>query len=517
MTDKTPAQDAMKLIQVERKSRDIYGGEGSKLFTLLKKAAAESADEALRNQGDTNRGIAVGVRTHLIDKMVARELRDFNATHAICIDAKKSSSVGLGHREQKIHEVLDPLTRFSWQDTLDALAEDYWEGADCYLEVVYGDATDRSRITGLHHLEAALVNIEVEDEDNSELYHYVVAGETAGAEQIVMARFGGLADLKARFGVEEESEGDDELGEGELPTVATRNANDVVRSEGGSAVNGSIVNSEVIHIRQSTNRSPYYGYPDYMSAVPSIELVQCMTQHEFDFYFNRGVPEFMLFLLGKSIGNCWSKIEKMIQSNQGLGNSHKTGAVHIPGSPEETKVQVEKLAMEDAANSGFSEKSGTLDMRIATAHGMPPQLANIALPGKIGAANEGPNAMLTFQMRKLGQAQKNFSRMFACTLGSPDAKFAQPDGADAKLTADMFLGKGAKATDENDMPQFVQPGNGFNTILDGMTLTGAQTMATMKDPMAANGGRNPEDGNLEGARDRQPNDPRATRGEGTGQ
>ena len=506
MTDNQPQPAEMKLISSGRPDPTNIHGDGGMLFSMLKKAAKVSTEDAER--GDTNAGVSVGKKSHMIDKLTARELRDFNATHAICIDAKVSSTVGLGHREQDIHETLDPLCRFSWQDTLDALAEDYFETGECYLEVVYGDSADMGLITGLHHIESAGIHAEVEEEDSSNLFHYIVEGEQGGADTRVLAKFGDLSDLKARFGETEDGEGDDEL-----DGIDNTPANEAIFPSERSTVSvlgGSIVNSEVIHIRQATNRSRYYGYPDYMSAVPSIELVQCMTQHEFDFYFNRGVPEFMLFLLGKNIGGCWAKIEALIKAGQGIGNSHKTGAVHIPGSPEEVQVQVEKLAMEDAANSGFTEKSGTLDMRIATAHGMPPQLANIALPGKMGAANEGPNAMLTFQMRKLGQAQKNFSRMFACTLGG-DVKFAQPTGAAKAIAADKWLAKGAKSMDENEMPQFVQPGNGFNTILDGMTLTGAQTMASMKDPMAANGGRNPDEGKLEGARDRKAGDPKQTR------
>ena len=508
---------------VKRETRDIYKGEGSLLFTLLKKAVKLATDPETRESAETNSGISVGLKSHLIDKIASRELRDFNATHAISLDAKKASSVGLGHREQEIHDTLDPLCRFSWQDTLDALGEDYWETGECFLECVYGDEDDREIITGLHHIESAQCNIEVESENNAELYHYIVEGESGGASTLIMAKFGDLAELKRRFGqpdkdVTEDPSGEDSPEGSELPggsiglELALRNANDVVQAQtrGGNTLSGSIVNSEILHIRQATNRSRYYGYPDYMSAVPSIELVQCMTQHEFDFYFNRGVPEFMLFLIGANIGKCWQKIENLIKANQGPGNSHKTGAVHIPGNPEETKVQLEKLAMEDAHNSGFAEKSLSLDMRIATAHGMPPKLANIALPGK-GSTNDDPNAMLVFQMRKLGQAQRNFSRMFACSLGHPDVKFAQPDGTPKTVGADLWLAKNAKPIHETTgMPQFIQPGNGFNTILDGLTLGAAQTMATMKEPMGATD-RNPEDGLLGGARDRQPGDRRQTR------
>lgn len=456
-------------LRVTNESPDIH--QGGKLSELLNKAFPTSQDA---ERGASNQGTSSGVRRHLINKAVSRQLRDYNATHAICLDAKKASSLGLGHRDRDIHDALDPLTRFSWQDTLDALAEDFWETGECFLEVVYGEP---GLITGLHHVESAQVHIEVEEHEKPEQFHFVVSGEVRGGQEQRMARWGELEETQARLG-------------------------------------SQIANSEIIHIRQSTNRSRYYGYPDYMSAVPSIELVQCMTQHEFDFYFNRGVPEFLMFLVGNNITDeSWDGITSIIKGSQGLGNSHKTGAIHIPGNPEDVNVQIEKLAMEDAANSGFSEKSATLDMRIATAHGMPPQLANIAVPGKMGAANEGPNAMLTFQQRKLGQVQKMFSSMFASTLGK--AKLAQPSGESKSLTADMFLGKGAKPMDENEVPQFVQPGNGFNTILDGMTLGAQNTMASMREPLAGSG-RNPDDGKLSGARDRKEGDPRATRGPGTG-
>jgi hypothetical protein len=270
---------------------------------------------------------------------------------------------------------------------------------------------------------------------------------------------------------------------------------------------GQVVDSEVVHFRQPTNRSRWYGFPDYLSATPSIELVQCMTQHEFDFYFNRGVPEFLLFLKGQAISTeTWTKVTEMLKSSQGLTNSHKTGAVHIPGNPENVEVQIERLAMDNAKNSDFMDKSITLAMQIATAHGVPPILANILLPGKIGAANEGPNALLLLQKRKIGPAQRHFSQVLASTLGSG----LRYNGGSA-LTSKQFLDPmPGKQMDENELPIFNQKGNGFQTILDGMTLGEAQTMATMKDPITGSG-RNPADGTLDGASDRKPADPKFTR------
>lgn len=572
MTDQEHPNSEYRVVPVARNSRDIYGPEGATWKLLRKSAAPTDAKPTDPSQPEvsTNQGVAVGIRRPLIDKMAARDLRDFNTTQSACIDAKASATVGLGHRDESIHEILDPLCQFSWQDTLDALADDYWETGECFLECVL-DPTDPTLVTGLFHVESAQCAIEVESENNSQLYHYVVTGETHAGMTTVMAKWGDLEALKARFGVPSgaSTAAQPAGGQGGPPQDTNSvNANDA-QANRRSSISGNIVNSVIIHIRQGRNRSRWYGFPDYMSAVPSIELVQCMTQHEFDFYFNRGVPEFLAFFIGRNMGTeAWKKIENMFKAGQGLGKSHKTAAVHIPGTPDENKVQIEKLAMEDSGQNGFSDKSTTLAMLITTAHGVPPMLANVALPAKIGAVNEGPNALLLIQKRKIGPAQRNFSTMLARTLGSGLVKFNQPDGAPKSLTAEQFLGpkkapappappappaaqpgtpgvsallksavtasqdaagatfpkpdpqlaasagapggggSGLGPVDENGMPVHVQSGNGFKTILDGLTLGAANTMASMKEPMAGSG-RNPADGLLTSAQDRKPGDPKA--------
>lgn len=459
-----------QIISVGRATRDIFGDEGRMAY--LKKAVTPE------HNGASNQGGTWGVQPHLLNKGVARDIRDMNTTHAACLEAKAGSTAAMGHRDESIHETLDPLTVFSWQDVLSSAAEDYFETGECFIEAVRGDKAD-GPVTGLHHLASDSVHVVLEERDNARDFHYEVTGDSQ--ETVSMARFGDLADLEKRI---------DGLNNEPLRTA--------------------LVHSEIIHIRQPNNRSRYYGFPDYMSAVPSAELVQCMTQHEFDFYFNRGVPEFLLLAIGSAISEpSWKKIEEVIKASQGLGNSHKTAAIHIPGTPADVSLEVVKLAMEDAANSGFAEKSLTLAMQIATAHGVPPILANILLPGKIGAANEGPNALHLIQVRKLGPAQRNFSRMLAQTLGAKDTLIAGPTGGAKKIDAKKFL-DGGKGTDDNGLPIFSQAGNGFKTVLDGMTLGERDTMASMKEPLAGSG-RNPADGKLGGTDDRKPNDPRRTR------
>ena len=55
----------------------------------------ESGFTSVRPEG-TQVGTDVGVRTHLIRKDNSRRMRELNATHAACLDAKASSSLGMG-------------------------------------------------------------------------------------------------------------------------------------------------------------------------------------------------------------------------------------------------------------------------------------------------------------------------------------------------------------------------------------------------------------------------------------
>jgi len=497
MSDPTP-EDETRVVDLRTPAPDPFSTEdGRTLLSLLK--------ATVRPEGGTNTGTEVGARTHLINKDASRRMRDLNATHAACLDAKVSSSFGMGHREQAIYDALDPLCRFGWQHVLDAAGEDHWGEGEGFIEIVWDEF--RTRILGINQLDGTQVNVVVERLNDSEQIHYQVTGNTATRETVAMAAWGDLLNLKARY----EAKG------GMIRNGTISNPAGAVGVL-SAPLGGRIVDSEVIHIPVPTSRDPYSGYPDWISATPFVELVQAMVRDEFDFHFNRGVPEILATFIGGSMKeDDWTAIKSIFAAGQGPGNHRKTGAIRLMGSPEHTKVQIDKLA-DVGTRDYFGEKVDSLAMLVTTAHGVPPLLANVILPGKIGASNEGPNALLLFQKRKLGQAQKRLSRLLASTLGS-GVQFNAPDGTTKTLTADLFLGKRYLKSDEmtgqqkdpdTGMPIFHEQGNGFRTVLDGMTLGGAETMSRMKEPMTGSA-RNPDDGLLGGADDRKKSDPKRSR------
>lgn len=437
----------VRVIEIARPSHPLYKvlGDGP-LIDVLMKVAKPDLEQSAQNS-------ATGRKLHPFAMKAVIDFMIHNIHHSTCIHTKKESCVGLGFVDEEVQEKLDPYCEIAFADVLGDAAEDFFNCGNGYIEVVRDDA---GNIRGLHHIRSHNVYVYIEDESLQR--HYEVAGNALD----------GFAGSKhfAQFG-------------------------DLERFRGTQWGQGQKRVSEVIHFRRPTSLSRWYGFPDWLAATASIELVQALTQHQFDFFMNRGVPEFILSVMGpKRVSKeDWEKIEKALKAQIGLGNSRKSIAWNLVG--EDFAVQLDKLALEHQADAQhFSQMMDTLATHIVSAHRVPPLLAGILIPGKLGATNELPNALAAFQALVMGPAQRLFSNILANTLGNT------ADNGDLGLDADSFRG-------EN--------GNGFRTILDeigeGMgALTTADTMARMREtvPEAMAGGRNLEAGVLDQRRTATP-------------
>lgn len=461
----TPAQ----IIHVRRPSRRLYqhGGDERSLTEVLMKAAVSDRIER------SNQGVTLGRREHPFDMVRAARLLSSNTHHAASISAKKNATTGLGFvrevdkvlrenqtraklglppkeanesllttKRSRVAEVLDPLCDVSFQDLMDHVGEDLAQAHNGYIEVVRkGDDPVNGMLTGLHHLPAAEAWVSIENRQHD--YHYEVSsGSTVGGVRR-MARFGD------KQGFLERGTG------GGLPSV------DGTRQDSPELV------SELIHLRYPSSMSRYYGIPTWLSAVAAIELVQALHQHEFDFYNNRGVPEFLLFLTGKKLSpDEWSAVEDVFRAQIGLGNTRKSGAFNFDADVE---VQLEKLAMEGKSDGRFKEISTELALEIVSGHRIPPLLAGITIPGRLGATNELPNALVAFQTLTVAPDQATIQSTFGCTLGNEEVN------GGLGLTYDDFE---------------------MRTILDEMDLAQMDVVSRMREtvPEAQAEGRTVEDG-----------------------
>jgi len=157
-----------------------------------------------------------------------------------------------------------------------------------------------------------------------------------------------------------------------------------------------------------------------------------------------------------------------MKSGIGLGKSHKSIAMNI--LDHEMKIILEKLAMEDGkGGDGFKDKKENLALDIVSAHRTPPLLAQIQIPGKLGAVNEFPNALLGFQKLVIAPAQKVFRTELVNSLAND-----QYNGT-LTLTPEDFL---------------------LRTILDDTDMKALDTISRMRETQAEaqESGRDPKDG-----------------------
>lgn len=465
-----------------RQSKPLYkmpGSDEGLLEALLTKE--QLAKETMPEDGESKQGVSHGAKAHPFNMSAVLDFDTSNEHHSTCLNTKIAAHVGLGHMTEKqrlekkmkvnpmmeigeaemailtsdndsskVDETLNPLCRSTWQETLSDVAEDYWKLGNGYLEVVRNKA---GRITGIHHIPACEVHIYLENSKYD--YHYRIDG-TDEFDGTSVRRFAAWDD-REDFIKRATSVGRDRKGswvDFDLP----------VR---GGEEDADYYVSEVIHFRRPSSQSKWYGFPDWLSCVASIELVQMLMQHNFDFFLNRGVPEFMALFLGSQIDpSDWKKIEDALKGNIGMGNSFKTVIANLNVDPE-FRVQIEKLAMDQNGEDIFGKMRENLALGIVSAHRVPPLLAGIQIPGKLGATNELPNALMAFQLLVIGPAQKLFQQILGMTLGSEEAGLG--------LTTDDFA---------------------FVTITEEIDVGQMDTVARMRQtPMqAANEGRNLQDG-----------------------
>jgi hypothetical protein len=302
----------------------------------------------------------------------------------------------------QVSRVLDPLCDVSFLDVLTDVAEDFWQTGNGYIEVVRDESETP---VALYHCPAKDVHVVLEDHLGH--IHYEVQSSDGSSFLSVFAKFG---DRKRLLGKGGQNLG----GLTPIPTFGISS-----RPRGRPRKDDKTVQprlTELIHFRRPTSFSRFYGYPDWLAAVLAIELKQCSTQHLYDFFNNRGVPEMIVSISGAQIpSEDWTDFKNALKAHVGLGNSHKTFAFQLPDP--QAKLEVHKLAMEGVTEDLFTQLADVLASEVVSAHGVPPLLAGIMIPGKLGASNELANALMAFQALRVGPAQRLFTTILQNTLG----------------------------------------------------------------------------------------------------
>lgn len=396
------------------------------LNNIVKVSKEQGKDAQLTNQNVRGSILATYGVIPPVDVAVARSMKDISPHHASCIRSKLNAIMGLGfvsegdevqqsitspgdsaeqtqakafslltgeaYVESKADKILDPLTLDGFAYELYRAVEDYLDAGTGYLEVVRGKGNKTKAIVGLNWIPYEQLRVVVVTDDDGRgriVYKYNPPQDMGGSVggQQYFSTFG----LNNRKWVHEKF-------------YKTTRSIDTI--------------SEVIAFKTPSNMNKWYGYPDWLSASTIVTLLGLSLQYKSDFYTNRGVLAYILSITGDVDGDKWDQIEAMVQGSVGGGNNFRNLAIQL--ASKEASVDVHKLASSDKTELQFAKDTEVYAQLIVSAHRVPPVLANILIPGKLGATNETVQALIAFQLLNIGPHQQVIQSTLARTLGGDE-------------------------------------------------------------------------------------------------
>lgn len=167
--------------------------------------------------------------------------------------------------------------------------------------------------------------------------------------------------------------------------------------------------NEIIHFKQYSPLNTFYGVPDILSAITSLQGDQLAAQYNIDYFGNKAVPRYVVWLKGAKLSaDAEDKMFRFLQT--GLkGQNHRTLYIPLPGDTDTNKVEFKMEPIENGVQEGSFEryrKQNRDDILIA--HQVP--------LSKIGGGDSGAIAAAlaqdrTFKEQVARPAQRQLEKM----------------------------------------------------------------------------------------------------------
>ncbi|WP_373896373.1 phage portal protein [Virgibacillus sp. CBA3643] len=149
--------------------------------------------------------------------------------------------------------------------------------------------------------------------------------------------------------------------------------------------------SEVIHIRNYTSRSDYYGMPDAMPALGAIIGDRERQEYNISFFDNHAIPAYAVTVSGAELDEETERqIQKFFQQDAKKSNhstlvlTAKKDENDYSEEPVEFKFEALSTDTKDASFQMFRKDNRD---EILSAHGVPPYRAGITVEGQLGGSS----------------------------------------------------------------------------------------------------------------------------------
>ena len=130
--------------------------------------------------------------------------------------------------------------------------------------------------------------------------------------------------------------------------------------------------NEIIHFKQYSPLNTFYGVPDIISAISSLQGDQLASQYNIDYFSNKAVPRYVVTLKGAKLSaDAEDKMFRFLQTNL-KGQSHRTLYIPLPGDSDTNKVEFKMEPIENGVQEGsFKEYRKQNRDDILVAHQVP--------------------------------------------------------------------------------------------------------------------------------------------------
>ena len=114
--------------------------------------------------------------------------------------------------------------------------------------------------------------------------------------------------------------------------------------------------NEIIHFKQYSPLNTFYGVPDIISAINSMQGDFLASQYNIDYFANKATPRYVVTLKGAKLsGEAEDKLFRFLQT--GLkGQNHRTLYIPLPPDSDTSKVEFKMEPIENGVQEGSFEK-----------------------------------------------------------------------------------------------------------------------------------------------------------------
>lgn len=293
------------------------------------------------------------------------QLLELNTYHYRAVKTKARDTAGLGYIlephegvEKPSQEQKDAAQKFfdniNPVDTLteinDKVMVDYEATGNGYFEIVRKDG----EIVGLEHVPSHTMRV---------YYDLDKFVQIRGDEKVWFKRYGLNKDVHSETGDYHEFD----------------------------SLDKSVRATEIMHIKNYTSRSDYYGVPDVLPALSAILGDQERQEYNTSFFDNHAIPAYAVTVTGAELDEDTERqIQKFFQQDVKKAN-HSTLVLTAKKSQDDTSGDPIKFDFQ-ALSTDVKEASFRMfrqDNRdeILSAHGVPPYRAGITVEGQMGGSS----------------------------------------------------------------------------------------------------------------------------------